>query len=380
MQKVIPMRNAGLDVIRSSAIVLVLVCHGIGFFFPPHFDVLGTMYVTGYMGVELFFVLSGFLIGKIIVNDIAGNPRWSSLAEFYFRRWMRTLPLYYILFLLLCILSGKFPATGLVFVQNFTEEHLNVFPVSWSLSIEEWFYLLMPLAVLLSVKYVKWNKTALFFIVSALFVLIPTAYKFAVAAQHSPAWDFGVRKQIFLRLDSIAIGVIAAGIQCYCGSFYEKIAKSNLALAAGVCGLSYLGAYYVYTRIVDHAMDASLFGRTLLFPAVSLFIAILLIRTERSERLKRWMERTKTSGLVRYVSVTSYSVYLIHFTVYSYANAIANAERSLFGSFFLWIGSTTLVYCLAHVMYTYIESPILKWRDSLTRNRRAIAKEASTGA
>ena len=78
---------------RAMAIILVLICHS-GLESP-------LMYQLGFYGVELFFVLSGFLIGQIIIRDVLQRPSTKTLITFYKRRWLRTLPLYYMILLLL---------------------------------------------------------------------------------------------------------------------------------------------------------------------------------------------------------------------------------------------------------------------------------------
>lgn len=86
-------RNVGLDACRASAIVLVVFGHGVGYLerlFPNVFQVFQ---FSGFIGVELFFVLSGFLVGQMLMRQVGGGvPSW--LGTFYLRRLFRTLPSY----------------------------------------------------------------------------------------------------------------------------------------------------------------------------------------------------------------------------------------------------------------------------------------------
>src|ERR1039458_8648984 len=79
-------RNFGLDALRAAAIMMVLLCH-----------MTGALKFLGIYGVELFFVLSGFLIGDILIRSAArkGRFEFKDLTEFWTRRWFRTLPNYY---------------------------------------------------------------------------------------------------------------------------------------------------------------------------------------------------------------------------------------------------------------------------------------------
>jgi len=84
-------RNLGLDLIRAVAISLVLFAHSI------QSVIFGIS--IGVLGVEIFFVLSGYLIGQILIRDFSNNASISTLANFWLRRWFRTLPLYYAIIL-----------------------------------------------------------------------------------------------------------------------------------------------------------------------------------------------------------------------------------------------------------------------------------------
>jgi peptidoglycan/LPS O-acetylase OafA/YrhL len=151
-----------LDTLRGLAILLVLFFHGFGFQFgtahlplPAHLFVIATM--PGWIGVNLFFVLSGFLITGILI-DTKGNPQY--YRRFYLRRALRILPAYYGFLLFLAIMpktgwldhrqvSWQFIALSFVYLSNVT----NLFGVPmqygalWSLAVEEHFYLGWPLVV-----------------------------------------------------------------------------------------------------------------------------------------------------------------------------------------------------------------------------------------
>src|SRR5215207_9374087 len=96
-------RKIGLDVVRAIAIGLVLISH-----FNKKLEFLGVP------GVELFFALSGFLIGGILYRALKTSPRWSldDVKHFWLRRWWRTLPHYYLFFVVSLFFhyhSGGFP-------------------------------------------------------------------------------------------------------------------------------------------------------------------------------------------------------------------------------------------------------------------------------
>ncbi len=140
-----------LDGIRGIAVLLVLALHG--FAWPMQWEtwhgfprVIQLLTLPGGLGVNLFFVLSGFLITGILL-DAAGEPHY--FRNFYGRRALRILPLYYLTLLLIFVpypSSGKFVLLGLFYISNMTGIFgvLNVYGPLWSLSVEEHFYLLWP--------------------------------------------------------------------------------------------------------------------------------------------------------------------------------------------------------------------------------------------
>ncbi|WP_028591718.1 acyltransferase family protein [Paenibacillus massiliensis] len=224
-------RNVGLDFTRSIAILMVLICHGLSFFFLDY-NVIGYVYVFGYWGVELFFVLSGFLIGTIMLKDIYHDAKWKKLYEFCAKRWFRTLPAYFFMVIILYIVQkDKFNIETLFFLQNFRAEHLDFFAVSWSLSIEEWFYVLFAIFFLLLAKISNSKKSSFIIVIVSLLILL-SATRVYYVINYSPVWDFGVRKQIPLRFDSMLVGVFLASIRLYYNKIYEYIARNRFLLVS----------------------------------------------------------------------------------------------------------------------------------------------------
>jgi len=163
----LPGRIPELDGLRGFAILLVVICHYIGIadHAPLGFwiDRMLCVLNAGWSGVDLFFVLSGFLIGGILL-DARNSPQY--FRAFYMRRVFRILPVYYLWILIFVFLvgvsvlffPGRFPVTTkdflqvpiqLFFLRNVFIGHMPIFAfiwfgVTWSLSVEEQFYLLAP--------------------------------------------------------------------------------------------------------------------------------------------------------------------------------------------------------------------------------------------
>ncbi|HYZ61794.1 MAG TPA: acyltransferase family protein, partial [Acetobacteraceae bacterium] len=142
-------RNFGLDLARALAITSVLLSH---FLLEPAngVPILRTALVyAGGAGVELFFSLSGFLIGGLLLDLAQRGLSPRSVAAFWFRRWMRTLPLYYAVLWLTGWWFGHQDPHAWLFLQNFHPDEPRLVPASWSLVLEEYFYLFFPSAMLL---------------------------------------------------------------------------------------------------------------------------------------------------------------------------------------------------------------------------------------
>lgn len=141
--------NHWLDICRASAILLVLLSHGRRLLLPIFPDAQLFKF-GGFLGVEIFFVLSGFLIGSIIIEKSSkSDSRWGWIPKFWGRRFLRTYP-NYLLFLLLnwLIIDTWRPESApelwryITFTQSLLSPHPSFFGEAWSLVIEEIFYFL----------------------------------------------------------------------------------------------------------------------------------------------------------------------------------------------------------------------------------------------
>lgn len=217
-------RIYGLDVLRALAILFVVFEHG-NYLLPDNISKQIELFL--FDGVGFFFILSGFLIGRILIKNFEKHGiSVPGLINFWNRRWMRTLPSY---FLILGILTAyqlcnsetfqlKYVVRYLFFLQNFFKQHPGFFPEAWSLSIEEWFYLILPSLIFLLLLVRVSVKTALIYgsILIIVGATVFRAYRFGNVDVSSPEiWDYLFRKQVSTRMDSLMYGVIGAYISHY---------------------------------------------------------------------------------------------------------------------------------------------------------------------
>ena len=206
-------RQFGLDVMRATAALVVVLAHGMIYAAAtiPALVLPGVILAT--VGVEIFFVLSGFLIAPGLFAVTEGRM---TASRFWLRRAWRTLPSYYI-FLAINLLIVAWFAHDRVphisygfFSQSLITPPTSVFfAESWSLAVEEWFYLSAAVAALLSFRF--GGKTgAQFRLWLWLLVVLSPVMRAAWCVMQGYPWDSGLRKLTLFRLDAIAIGVLMA--------------------------------------------------------------------------------------------------------------------------------------------------------------------------
>lgn len=356
-------RNFGLDIIRASAIIMVLMAHA-----APVFDsnslVYYFFYDAGLYGVEFFFVLSGYLIGQILFKNLIYNLSFQEIKVFYLRRWLRTLPLYYVVLSILVIIDimskpGHNPhILHFLFLQNFHPVEAGFFGVSWSLSIEEWFYLTLPILFYIFLKKTKiHNVTSILITTISGIIFLRLLYVLVF----NPTFDLGVRKFIPLRFDSLLIGVLIANVKIKFGSLYKKLYNIRFAVISVVLLCIYY-LWFVYTMMISETayLDASTIVRVFSWPIISILMGSIMIYFENSNFINKRLKKISLSYLFfTYMSLYSYSIYLIHFDIYYYFHKYLFFNNLLLDL----IIPTFFIFITAMFIYKYFERPILDKRN-----------------
>ncbi|HEA20201.1 MAG TPA: acyltransferase [Pricia antarctica] len=364
-------RIYGLDYLRFWAIMLVLISHG-RWILRPIFGDIEFMSIGGFWGVELFFVLSGFLIGGILIRIFEREKRFDFevIVGFWKRRWFRTLPNYYLIFFLnalLAIVFAKFVYNDiryyafLLFLQNFFTEHPHFFEEAWSLAVEEWFYLSFPVFLIFVNRFKgKTDSKKITVIKSILFLLLLSLLlKILVVSYQNPNWDTGIRKIVPLRLDSVLTGVFFAWIKYYYVDFYRKYTKAMLCLAVFLLIVS---AFYYYTDIIQDGLEnTSWFSKTFIFTITSLGFALLLPYYSETElgKPKGFFRKAVTK-----ISLVSYSAYLIHFSfVLLGLSRISKWNNTILFSLALYLFYFGITFFFSILLYKFYERPMTDLRD-----------------
>ena len=350
-------RNFGLDLIRAISIWLVLIYHaGVNI---PGLEPLS----IGQIGVEIFFVLSGFLIGGILFKEIdKNNSLFITLKTFWTRRWFRIIPLYY------AVLAFKFLAIddsvgwNLVYYILFLQNNfygIQFLSVSWSLVIEEWFYLFSPVFLFYCTRIFKTEKGIAFSIVA--FILFVVAIR-AIYVIHGNVPFSGVNSNFPFRVDSLFIGVLLSFINFKKWQLFNFLSSIKVMIAGFILFFGYLFYYWTQAFPVD-TIDEVYFFRILGFLILPLSIGLIIPAVSR---FKFNLDRNKvTRGFkffITWTSVLTYAIYLIHGFVYSKASRILEEDQI----FILNVLSFITTYILSWLIYRYFEKPILDYRDKIT--------------
>lgn len=354
-----PGRIFGLDVMRACAILLVLAAHAL----PPSlgsWELRSLRETCGVAGVEVFFVLSGFLIGGILVREVHDGRLVApgGLLKFWRRRWWRTLPAFY-LFLTMHVVAaiggghlatdGPMAAATALFVQNLAWSQGPFFDEAWSLAVEEWFYLSLPVALWMLSRWLRpgfamWTAIGVF-------LVAPLLLRGFVA---DGEWDQQVRKVVVLRLDALMVGVAAAAVAHRWPARWSRLRPlAWLGAVAIVPALLCLGAQEL------GAVQPAWF-RVGMFPWLSLSFACFLPAASAP-----WSPRGLLAACITEISLTSYSLYLSHMLLLRFLRWLARAVHwdgyhDSIGGAVLRFG---LAFAIASVLYRVYERPTMSLRD-----------------
>lgn len=358
-------RVYGLDIMRAIAILAVVAGHG-GYIL--NITESNFPWIPLIDGVELFFVLSGFLIGSILLKLFnAPDFQFSSLLNFFKRRWLRTLPNYYLILIINIVIVyfgiinedfSQFNFGFFLFLQNFCSHFTGFFWESWSLSVEEWFYVLFPfLLLLLFVLFQKsFARKNIFLAATVLLLIIPFLLRLnkSLNTEVDGFWlGPKILKVVIYRLDSIAFGILAAFIKYYHHqSFYRY--KTILLIS---------GFVLLYARMFFKHEPNSLYMKTFDVTLISIGCTLLLPFFDSIKQGK-----TRFSKIITHISLISYSMYLINLCI------VAEIIRDHFAPETKMQGWITYglfwfaVIFLSTIQYKFYEKPIMDLRKNLKSN------------
>lgn len=367
-----------LDGLRAFAIILVLFRHGVIFFLhqqgndqAPEGDYLMRIFVNGWVGVDLFFVLSGFLISR---SFFSGNR--PPLKVYLYKRALRIIPAYYAV-LALCVL-GAFPFYSIasedlgfrvfyhaLFLQDYLRSDINV--VFWSLGVEEKFYLLAPFIMMAVMRLYHTGRIKSAMAVFAALIISGIAarclsYYLAGAPEGYVEFFMAARSPFHACLEPLVIGMMIAFAERFAADkvwdisarrarmiFYGGFGAIFLLMASSEF-MAELGWHDAALQpfLIALAMGAMVFGAV--FGGAPCFLS---------------------ARPLRFVAKISYALYLVHLPLWPLSHALLRSasgevvNMALLPLFLIifFVISTLAAYAL----YMLIERPFLQIKDVLAK-------------
>ena len=362
-------RQPGLDLLRALAIIVVVIYHAalFGFKLPSRIDRFG------WIGVDLFFVLSGYLIGGQLLAPLArGNE--ISLGRFFARRVLRIMPAYFGVLAVYFLLPSwrEYPDMSqplwkfLFSVQNIALHGGTAFSHAWSLGVEDQFYLGLPF-ILILVSH--WPRAAI--ITPCLIVLGGILLRTFLAYQNLTETGVSFRGfqawiyyPTWTRLDPLVFGVALAAIEKFRPQWWQRL--TNCAIWLWVPALVLI-VYGLWLGEGDYLTVTACVWQ---FPLIALGMAALLICAV-SPRL--FFRRVAIPGAA-FIATIAYSAYLIQKLVIHFAGRFCDSYNIALTSAPALLGVEIAVYAAAAILFLTVERPFLQLRKRLAPRKYGMSR------
>jgi peptidoglycan/LPS O-acetylase OafA/YrhL len=362
-------RQPGLDLLRALAILVVVVYHAgiMGFALP------GRVHRFGWIGVDLFFVLSGYLIGGGLVEPLAsGQP--IPFRMFFARRALRILPAYLVVLAIYAFLPGwrEYPEMSplwkfVVSAQNIGLHGGTAFSHAWSLAVEDQFYLLLPLILLLLSR---WPAPAVYVFPGA--AVLGGILLRAFLALQNPAETTGVSFRAFqawiyyptwTRLDPLVLGVVLAAMEKFRPRWWNAL--TNCAIWLWLPAI----ALIVYALNLGETGDLTVTACVWQFPLIAIGMAALLICAVSPRSV---LARRSIPGAA-FIASISYSAYLVQKLVIHGITLLCAAHNIALTSVSALVLVELCVYAAAGILFLAIERPFLQLRHRIAQRPRSVS-------
>ena len=370
----------GLDTLRAFAVFFVIIQH-LGVWFdstsPSGKFITAVVIPDGGFGVDLFFVLSGFLITSILLKakeeSAAGSSRFITIRNFFARRALRIFPIYYLLLFTLYLL--KYPdirqyfwyfATYTGNVLSYRTNSWNAFSHTWTLSVEEQFYLLWPwLIVLVNTRYIR------YVLIGSIAAGIISTYTSMVVFGHMAPL------LVINSFDSFGIGGYYAWVM------YNTVQTKRMERIIKTSVLPALCVYFYWKVSVLNGFHAyGIFMGKTINSIISLWLIILVVNN-RSVRVGKYL---LGNPFLNYIGKISYGIYLYHvpyimFVFNPFNKFLSKAtmsfpalNKAVLDSHFNYWFHIAIIVLIAGISYRFIEKPILRLKKYFDYNDRLTNK------
>ena len=360
-------RLPGLDLLRAIAIVWVMLFHSwiVGGLGDPYEAVAR----YGWMGVDLFFVLSGYLIGYQLLKPLSRGES-PHLGEFYRRRAFRILPAFLVVLAVYALFPSWREAPGLQPVWQFLTftlnllidyEHNAAFSHAWSLCVEEQFYLFFPLLAWLLTRRPSLAMTVCTCVVVVAAGMLIRSYASLLGKNFLES----IYYPTYTRLDGLLAGVLLAAVQAYRPGTWA--AWQSRANGLALVGLIVTGmAIWLFRD--QTAFVPSVYG----YPLLSFGLALLVIAGAGQQSFGRW--RVPGAG---WIAAASYSLYLSH-KLAMHAVATVLASRPAIHGLPAFAIYAVAIFTAGALLHYVVERPFLHLRGRYKGSDRRQVDQPNT--
>ena len=341
-----------LDTLRTIAAFGVINLHWLNSEYPSLFGIdHESAWDFGKYGVQLFFVLSGFLITDILIRHKHGTSRKRLIRSFFVRRVLRLIPIYYLFLLFLLLLDVSYVSEHTAWFFTYTANIrfwlsgglVDVWSNhTWTLSIEEQFYLLFPFLML----FVRRKGE---FIVVILFIVSALCFK---AYHHDEALRYHLL--IFAQTDMLGTGALLALLRIHRPRFFEALRTTTWRVIGSVSlGFCFLMFYTDQEGFLLHRLfDLCLLGG----------FTILVANTALG--FEGWVGKVFENGFLRYLGKISYGLYLYHKIIPLTLLIVLNKLGIGIGNILVYyLVNLALLLSLSHLSWQLLEKPIMRLKQ-----------------
>lgn len=367
-------RFNGLDHLRALAIMLVFIFHYSARIF-GHPEWLWAYSKFGWSGVDLFFVLSGFLISSQLFTQWKKDGSFK-IKEFFLKRFFRILPAFWVVVAIYFCVPAFHEREELrplwrylTFTQNFGLDVANfgTFSHAWSLCVEEHFYLVLPFTLLALAGMKIFRKS--WWLLVLLFVATIFLRYYSFENIYSPiadtdnggvVWYTYIYYPSYTRLDGLLIGVGIAAMYVFLPTAWERVTRyGNWILLLSLAVLT--GGWFLTEDALS--FPATVWG----FALVSIGYGLLVVAAlSRSCFLYQW--KSRVTGLI---ATLSYAVYLTHKGVIHITQELLAGMGVDIYSGLCMVVCVVACYIAAAILHVVVEKPFMRLRKrSVSRNVR----------
>ncbi|MBT8302965.1 MAG: acyltransferase family protein, partial [Bacteroidia bacterium] len=280
---------------------------------------------------------------------------------------LRTLPNYYLILIINIILLyylHDMPLKGVpaffLFLQNFSSGQMDFFTESWSLSIEEFAYIIGPMLLLIFFFFFKkTDKTRILLLVTIIIIVLITIFRLIFhlneEVENQAFWSQDLRKVVIYRIDSIYYGFVAAYISTRFKHSWKNYRFGWMIAGAGL----FIAMHLVIFKFSWLPENSSFFYNLLYLPLVSISIALFL------PFLDSWRKSTILRPTITWISLLSYSLYLVNYSILllTIEKYVDVSSMSLLGKCIMALLFWVVSFMLSYALFRWYEKPFMNLRD-----------------